>query len=231
MRMLIGWAFAIFVFTLRSTCRRRVTNDSRGRLREQGIPYIYAALHAHNVAALMSAEQGTCAMVSRSADGEILVPALRVCNITPIRGSAGSARKGGVTALRAAINYVDESHACCIAVDGPKGPRGKVQKGVTKIAEKTNAVILPVVLIPRQRLTLKKTWDRLQIPLPFTVLDVVFADPMTAQANESASEFANRIAISIRTLELKYDHNEAMLAGSVADDITEQPQEPLRRAA
>src|SRR6056297_308359 len=83
----IAWAAAAFILVLRWTCRVRVHDDPRETLRRDGVRYIYAVLHAHQVAAILGGERGTGAMVSRSRDGEIIVPSLRIRGIIPVRGS------------------------------------------------------------------------------------------------------------------------------------------------
>lgn len=223
MRTILGWILGFYTFVTRSTCRWSVTNDPRGRLRQQGVPYIYAALHAHHGAALISADRGSCAIVSRSADGDVAIPSLRICGITPIRGSGGDARKGGVTALRSAINYIDAEHPACIAVDGPKGPRGRVHSGIAKMSQKSGGVVVPLILLASKRWIFKKSWDRLQVVLPFSTVHVYFADPMQMEPGESSSEFSKRVEVVLRDLEIKHDYEEALQAGTVATAAKDEP--------
>src|SRR6185312_15492896 len=102
LRKLIGWVIAMLVVVWRLTCRYRVVHDPRPALREAGTPYVYALLHAHQVAAVfVNDERRLAAMVSRSGDGELLVPSLKVRRVRPVRGSSRSATrdKGGREAL------------------------------------------------------------------------------------------------------------------------------------
>ena len=79
LRNAAAWLIALIVLLWRATCRYRVVNDPRPRLRAEGRPYVYALLHAHQIGAvLLNDESRMAAMVSRSADGDLLVPSLTV---------------------------------------------------------------------------------------------------------------------------------------------------------
>ncbi len=226
MKRIVSWLVGFAVLLIRLTCRVRSHNDPRVWLRQQGIPYVYAALHAHHVGALLSAEQGTWAMVSLSDDGDILVHALRLSGVEPIRGSGGESRKGGVRALRAMIARLDATHPAFLAVDGPKGPRGHVHEGVGLLAKKTGAVVLPVVIVPARRWIMTKAWDRLQFPHPFSTVEIFYGQHAVPQADESLQEFASRVARELSRLEAKHDPDEAQQVAEIAEAVV-----PSRLAA
>lgn len=207
----IAWLAAIFVLVLRWTCRIRLHNDPRPALRAAGIPYVYSVLHAHQVAAAMGSEPGTAAMVSQSLDGELIVPTLRMMGVTPIRGSnrTRNQTKGGREALIGLIEHVDSGKPAYLAVDGPRGPRNRVHKGVASLSKKTNAVVVNMVAVPERRWILSKTWDRLQIPLPFCCVDGYFAEPVHPQEDESLEDYRRRIEHSLNSLEATHDPAEA----------------------
>lgn len=211
-KRLVSWLVGLAVLTIRLTCRVRTHNDPRKRLRREGIPYVYAALHAHHIGALLGAEDGTWAMVSLSDDGDILLPALRLCGVDPIRGSGGEKRKGGSRALREMIARLDAEHPAFLAVDGPRGPRGHVHEGVGLLAKKTGAVVLPVVIVPRRRWIMTRAWDRFQFPMPFTTVQIFFGDQTKPGEKERLGEFARRVAGDLCDLEYKHDPDEACLA-------------------
>src|SRR5688572_16163053 len=100
LRFLIAWVAAFAVLLLRRSCRVYHHEDPRQALRASGVPYAYAILHCHQIGAVIACERGTGAMVSRSADGDLLVPTLRVHGIVPVRGSSsrGGKDKGGADA-------------------------------------------------------------------------------------------------------------------------------------
>ncbi|MEM1226462.1 MAG: lysophospholipid acyltransferase family protein [Planctomycetota bacterium] len=204
----LGW--------LRLTYRRHIFNDHRDRIIEQtGRRYVFAILHAHQLAALSMSEAGCGTMVSRSRDGDLLVPSLRSCSLVPIRGSSGTGRKGGATALVEMIRHVRAGHSAVIAVDGPRGPRGKVQPGAAMVAHKADVPVLPIILIPNRRWIMGKTWDRMQILTPFCSVRAQFGDPIYPtperfdDPKESVLDMSRRIESSLREMESRWDPTEA----------------------
>jgi len=156
-------------------------------------------------------------MVSRSSDGDLLVPILRLQGIVPFRGSSSHAGKdkGGAAALDGLIAHVKGGYPGYLAVDGPRGPRNSVHRGIAQLARATGAVVLTAVAVPQRRWILQRTWDRLQIPKPFTRIDAYFGDQMPMADGESIESFCTRIGAALVALETRHDPQEAR-AGEMA---------------
>ena len=220
MRTLGAWLAACLLWAWRFTCRYRIHNDPRPALRRAGQPYIYALLHAHQLAAvLLNDEPVLAAMVSRSADGDLLVPALRLRRVRPVRGSSRSQSrdKGGMAAIAELTQLLEARIPALLAVDGPRGPRGVVHRGVLALAQRTGAAIVPVVVVPSRRWLLQRTWDRMQIPQPFSRITMAFAPPIMYTGHEDGGSVAvkQRVTAALRQLEAQYDGHEF-----------QQPQKP-----
>ena len=97
-----------------------------------------------------------------------------------------------------------------LAVDGPRGPRGVVQKGVGLLARKANAAVIAAVLVPSRRWILTGSWDRTQIPKPFSTIDGYMSEPLIPEPDESLDEFAKRVEVALNQLEAQYDPSEAI---------------------
>lgn len=203
-----GLLVGLGVLALRMTCCIRIHNDPRREVTAAGLPHVFATLHAHQIAGSMGADRGTGAMVSRSIDGEIIIPALLVGGHVPIRGSSGI-RKGGASALHALIDHVQVDRPAMLACDGPRGPRGRVQKGIGLLARKSNATVLTVVSIPSRRWIFSRTWDRLQVPKPFSTIDIYFGEPLRLDPDGSLDEFTRKVQDNLLQLEASVDPHEA----------------------
>jgi lysophospholipid acyltransferase (LPLAT)-like uncharacterized protein len=179
LRFLLAWMAAAAVLVIRLTCRIRFHDDPRPALRARGVPYAYAFLHAHQIATVVVAEPGTGAMVSRSTDGELLIPSLRVSHVVAVRGSSKlrGKDKGGLAALAALVRHGRGGAPVYLAVDGPRGPRNHVRRGIAQLAVELDAAILVAIALPTRRWILRGTWDRFQIPQPFSRIDVFFDRP------------------------------------------------------
>ncbi len=208
---------------LRWTCQHTFENDPRPELRKTGQNYLFAMLHAHQLAVVTHGEPGTGAMVSKSADGQLIVPALRVARCTPVRGSKWRAwgAKGGREAVDALTQHVLDGFPAAIAVDGPRGPRGRVHKGIAAISQATGAAVLNIVAVPTRRYVFHKTWDRLQVPLPLSRINGYFAEPIYPIEGEKLEAYRQRIERSLRELEKRVDPGESSSIANLT--LTQEP--------
>jgi hypothetical protein len=193
------------------TCRMRFFNDHRPQLKRQGIPYIYGVLHGHQLSLIPGVEPNLKAMVSKSKDGELMAEAIQRIGCEVVRGSKKSHQRerGGREAVDELIRHIQGGGYGVITVDGPRGPRGRVHKGLAMISQKTNAPILLMVPIPNRRLIATRAWDRMQIPLPWSRIDSHFADPIFPIEGEKLENFRKRIEAELRRLEENHDPREA----------------------
>ncbi|MEZ4273208.1 MAG: DUF374 domain-containing protein [Myxococcota bacterium] len=208
LRYFVGTMAALWVHCLRLTCRFHIVDDPRLALRRQGLPYVVGMLHAHQIACLMALKEkrGGYGLVSRSADGDYTVPLILSRGVKPIRGSTSKngRSKGGAEALVALREGLAQGIPCYISVDGPRGPRGHVHRGIAQLAIDSGAPIILGVFIPARRWVLRSTWDRFQIAKPFTRISVHFVT-LRVRSGESLELLRQRIADSLRDLEHRFD--------------------------
>jgi lysophospholipid acyltransferase (LPLAT)-like uncharacterized protein len=108
------------------------------------------------------------AIVSASRDGALLARILELFRVQPVRGSSS---RRGPQALRELTAWGERGYDLAVTPDGPRGPCYVVQEGVVAAAQLTGLPILPVAYhLPwKKRL---RSWDRFQIPIPFSRCDV-----------------------------------------------------------
>ena len=124
-------------------------------------------------------------VVSQSRDGEYLARLLESLRIKTARGSSS---RGGIGALLKAARIMrDEGRSCVITVDGPKGPRHVAKQGAVILAHRVPAQMQPVRLFP-ERAVVFRSWDRFQLPLPFSRVHIVFGEPYSLKAQELTEE-------------------------------------------
>ncbi|WP_298067845.1 lysophospholipid acyltransferase family protein [uncultured Mailhella sp.] len=114
------------------------------------------------------------AIVSPSSDGAVLTRILASKNVGAVHGSS---TRGGVRALLTLAHMMKKEliHAC-ITLDGPLGPRHKAKEGALFLANRTGAHILPVRIFVKHHFHLP-TWDKFQVPLPFSKVVIRFGTP------------------------------------------------------
>jgi lysophospholipid acyltransferase (LPLAT)-like uncharacterized protein len=115
------------------------------------------------------------AMVSNSADGEIVAQVLQRQGHKTIRGST---RKGGLRALiRQIADMRTHGRPGVVIPDGPQGPRHKVQPGVIVLAQKTGCPIIPLAYSSKRR-KIFNSWDRFILPYPWTKGVITYGRPI-----------------------------------------------------
>lgn len=125
--------------------------------------------------------RGIVFLTSQSFDGEYIARFLQRFGYGAIRGSS---TRGGARGLVEMIRGMSRGLPMGFTVDGPKGPRYEVKSGVVLLAKKTGNPILPFIVHPRRYWTIN-SWDRLQIPRPFTRALMVFGRPIYVEADAS----------------------------------------------
>ncbi len=126
------------------------------------------------------------ALVSASKDGAILSEILTRFHVQPVRGSSS---RRGPQALKELVHWANEGWDLAVTPDGPRGPCYQIQNGVIYAAQLTGHPILPVSFHLSRKLTLK-SWDRFQIPLPFSKCTVHVAEPIVVPREMDDTERA-----------------------------------------
>lgn len=129
-----------------------------------GPPCIFACLHRDILGAILYVRPARpYLLVSGSDDGKILVRTLGPDDYRYVRGATG---ENGGRALVGLRKVLDAGHSIGLALDGPKGPFGRIQPGGLQLARLTGAPLVPLRPIFSPRLVLD-TWDRTVVPWPF----------------------------------------------------------------
>jgi lysophospholipid acyltransferase (LPLAT)-like uncharacterized protein len=115
------------------------------------------------------------AMVSASKDGGMLARVLELYDVQPARGSTS---RRGRQALLELLRWAGRGYDLAITPDGPRGPCYVVQDGIITLAQVSGLPIVPVSYSLAWKIQMK-SWDRFQIPLPFTKCVMRLTPPIT----------------------------------------------------
>jgi lysophospholipid acyltransferase (LPLAT)-like uncharacterized protein len=118
-------------------------------------------------------------MTSRSFDGEYIARFIQRFGYGAARGSS---TRGGVGAIVEMMRLMKSGKPAGFTIDGPRGPRYTAKPGAVLLAKKTGCPILPFI-VSTKRFWQVKSWDELQIPLPFTRALVGIAPPIYVPAD------------------------------------------------
>lgn len=173
-----AWLIFALVRAVSATVRYRLTDRSAYYDHGPAGPAIYCVWHNrlalclasyYRYAKPRSRAPGLAALVSASRDGALLAAILECFGVQPVRGSSS---RRGPQALLELSGWAERGYDLAITPDGPRGPRYVVQKGVIGLAQVTGLPIVPASCRLGWKVQLR-SWDRFQVPLPFSRCDVV----------------------------------------------------------
>ena len=180
---LAGLGISLAVKAIGSTWRIRVKDESGLFDDAKARPVIFCMWHNRLALSLpvfrrhvLARQPGRqlAALVSASRDGALLADVLRRFGVRAVRGSSS---RRGAQAVREMAGCAEEGCDLAITPDGPRGPSYHAQEGAVALAQMTGHVIVPTSAWIQWKKCLG-SWDRFQVPMPFTQCDVRFGSPL-----------------------------------------------------
>lgn len=180
-----GWLIRLLGMTL----RREFVGPVEEINRSEG-PVIHVLWHNQIMASphiyrKMYPKRPSVVLTSASKDGAVLAAAVGVFKVGAVHGSSSRRGAAALVALRKAAK---QGKDLIFTPDGPRGPRYKVQPGVIKVAQ-TTGLPLVVFRIQYQSCWTLKTWDRFQIPKPFSRVKITVEKPYALKREMGDGEF------------------------------------------
>jgi lysophospholipid acyltransferase (LPLAT)-like uncharacterized protein len=160
---------------LGSTLRWKVSGaEHEDAITKAGHQPIHCLWHGRILPSILYLQhRGVVVIISENYDGEWIARITRKFGYGIARGSTS---KGGPKALRQMLREV-ESKGVAFTLDGPRGPAEVAQLGAVWLAKATGNPLLPFHSEAAANWTLN-SWDRTQIPKPFTTVALVVGKPI-----------------------------------------------------
>jgi lysophospholipid acyltransferase (LPLAT)-like uncharacterized protein len=130
-------------------------------------------------------------ITSQNFDGEWIA---RILKRFGFRTARGSTSRGGVRALVQLRRDLADGRPVAFTVDGPRGPARVAQAGAVWLAGATGHPILPFH-IEATRYWTAGSWDRTQVPKPFSIVAISIGEPLYVQGTEEAIIDASRLTL------------------------------------
>ncbi len=151
--------------------------------------------------------RGIVVMTSQNFDGEWIARIIRRFGYGTARGSTSRGARRALVQLRRDLTA---GRPVAFTVDGPRGPAHRVQPGAVWLAGMTGHPILPFH-IEADRHWSTRSWDRTQIPRPFSVAAVAIGAPFEVPHPSGDGVVAARQAALERVLGELAAHAAALL--------------------
>ncbi|MGH9948724.1 MAG: lysophospholipid acyltransferase family protein [Pyrinomonadaceae bacterium] len=201
-----GMAFYLVTRIIGATMRfETIGGEFSEQVREAGKLPIYTFWHDRIVSSTYYfRDKDIIVLSSQSYDSEFTARCIQRFGFGIVKGSSS---RGAVAGLVGLIRMMKKGFPSAFTVDGPKGPRYEAKAGPLMLAKKTGNPVLPFVIECRRFWRLG-SWDKLQIPKPFTPAAVIFAEPIYVDAKADGDE------IETKRLELQKALDELVEKGS-----------------
>ena len=187
-----AWLVYLLLRTLARTLRYR-WNDHGGVLETSwDRPVIFCIWHnrlalcmeAYQVYTRHNRRSGMAAIIRASRDGGFLAAILERFGVQPVRGSSS---RRGPQAMLELVTWAERGYDLAITPDGPRGPCYAVQDGVMLLAQLTGLPIIPFSYHAPRKFR-ARSWDRFQIPLPFSRCEMNVAAPVRVPREASDAD-------------------------------------------
>jgi len=144
--------------------------------------------------------RGIVVITSENFDGEWIA---RIIERFGYGTARGSTTRGGRRAMVQLIRAMRAGKPAGFTLDGPRGPAHSAQPGAVWLAHATGNPILPFHLEAARAWTLR-SWDRTQIPKPFTNVALVVGEPMPVGADATDAQLESaRVELEQRLANLE----------------------------
>jgi lysophospholipid acyltransferase (LPLAT)-like uncharacterized protein len=193
MRRVLVWLCEWVIRLVGATLRMTVEDNARVLHSPDHPPVIIAFWHNRvGLSAYLSErylpQRTLYTFISLSRDGQFIAEVAERFGVKAVRGS--SSRKGMLAALRAVRAARDPRADLVITPDGPRGPRYKIQPGLLRLARTTGRPIVAVTYELGWKIELN-SWDRFQVPLPFSTCRLVTHGPVPVPGQAPEAELEN----------------------------------------
>jgi len=153
---------------------------------------IFAFWHGRILpATLFWKQRGIVVITSQNFDGEWIAGIIRRFGYGTARGSTS---RGGARALVQLRRELADGHPAAFTLDGPRGPARVAQPGALFLAGATGHPILPFHIEADRSWTMN-SWDRTQVPKPWSQVSVAIGEPIGVADTEGATIEAKRLEL------------------------------------
>ena len=200
-----GWCFYAAINLIGKTLRVEIDGVDYTRDRVEIVPTPILCLWHDRIftGTYYLRDRGLVVMSSISLDAEYTARCIQRFGFGVIKGSS---TRGGARALIEMSRLMKTGVPMAFTIDGPRGPKYEAKPGPALLAKLTGNPMLPFSVEVKRFWTIN-SWDKLQIPRPFTRAKVFFG------GNIFVSPDADGYELEQKRLELQESLNDLVQKG------------------
>ena len=128
--------------------------------------------------------RGIVVITSENFDGEWIARIIQRFGFGTARGSSS---RGGLRAMLQLVRDMERGTPAAFTLDGPRGPARVAQPGAIWLARATGNPVVPFHMEASSKWT-ANSWDRTQIPKPFTTVAVAIGEPLDVPSDANDTD-------------------------------------------
>ena len=133
--------------------------------------------------------RGIVVITSENFDGEWIARIIERFGYGTARGSTS---RGGLKAMLQLVRDMKAGRPAGFTLDGPRGPARVAQPGAVWLAERDRQSACCRFTSRRRRTGRLRSWDRTQIPKPFSTVALVVGEPMEVPSDARTRRSSER---------------------------------------
>jgi lysophospholipid acyltransferase (LPLAT)-like uncharacterized protein len=216
----VAVAGSLFLSTLGATLRLKIEGaEHLEAVRDRDDPFIYVLWHSRLLPLVhLHRNEGVMALASSHRDGEYIARVMMRRGFVMARGSS---TRGGARGLRELIRGARAGRDLAVTVDGPRGPARVAKMGAVTLARATGLPLLPISA-GGSHVWRARSWDRFEVPRPFSRVRVRYAAPIFVPREAEPEELENLRLQVEQTLNLITDEVDGAMgtSGPMPDEST-----------
>ncbi len=185
----ISWLLWLLNFSICSTLKYKVTNEPPGQSlfalwHGQTFPLFYWARHRKLCVLPIETWRGDTIAYLAERYGYRSIRLLE--KGTPLERSKN---------LSGLVKIVRQGFEVPLAVDGPPAPliRHEAKPGIFFLSRETGVPVIPVGIKMKRKIILFWRWDRYEVPLPWSEVEICFGKPFAATGKSASEELGKEI--------------------------------------
>jgi lysophospholipid acyltransferase (LPLAT)-like uncharacterized protein len=181
---LISWFFWAFNYLICSTVKYRSTDAP-------DLPALYAIWHGQSFPIFYWARnRKLCIHPTDNWRGDMIVYLGKKYGFKIVRFLERGTPLERSENLVKLMKLFAQGFSAAIAVDGPPKPMvyHKAKPGILFLSQQSNLPIIPVRVNMKKKITLKRRWDKFEIPLPWSEVEINFGRPILPEENISSEQ-------------------------------------------
>ncbi len=185
----LGWLFWLFNYSLCSTLKYRVNNEPAGQS-------LFAVWHSGLFSLFFwGTKRKICIIPTNTWRGDSITYLANKYGIKTVRFLEDKSPLERAAVLSDFYNTIVNGYDAAIAVDGPPPPivSHQAKAGILFLSQKTGVPVVATGVKIKRKITLFWRWDKIEIPLPWSEVELNFGKPYLANENSTAQELGAKI--------------------------------------